>query len=255
MRRSRARHLQPVPRRRVGVFAASSVALFAFVLLVPHQSSSTSQAAEPASPPAVEQSATPADLEQEAPASTVGTDAVVSAVTGVDVDQQPEEQSVLSDGAVMAQKSTGRLVVPQVGIDAPALTYALTDGIGDPPTHQDAYVVEGYGKPSDPTSGTAYVLVHSGYQGEALGDLLTDTEAKDSYLEPDDLFYVDGVEFEVVSEARHSKDSLERVDASGIPLVPEVWEDVEGRLVLMTCLQRAQGSSVEVVVVTAQAVV
>lgn len=59
----------------------------------------------------------------------------------------------------------------------------------------------------------------------------------------------------MVSRARHSKDALEGVSASGVPLVPEVWENVNGRLVLMTCLQREQGRSVEVVVVTAQAVV
>lgn len=116
-------------------------------------------------------------------------------------------------------------------------------------------MVDGYGSPSDLSSGTSYLLLHSGYRGEAVGDYLTDRSARESHLTAGDRFYVDGVEYEVVSEAVHSKSALEGVDTSGVPLVPEVWEDVDGRLHLMTCLQRPEGRSADVLVVTAQAVV
>lgn len=248
--RPRGRHAQPVQGRRVAAFVCASLALIVFVALIVFQHALRAPAA--------------AQDAQETSSSTVA-GKVDSERAGTSQEQPGDvlEAPTDADGATAATEalqaahvSAGRLMVSQVGIDAPALPFTLTDGIADPPTWTDAYVVDGYGTPSDPTSGTSYVLVHSGYRGQALGDLLTDTEAGESHLDPGDIFYADGTAFEVVSEARYAKNDLEATDVLGVPLVPAVWEDVDGRLVLMTCLQRGQtGHALEVVVVIAQTVV
>ena len=250
--RPRGRHVQPLQRRRVAVFVCASLTLVVIFALIVFQHALRSPAA--------------AQDAQETSSSTVagrvngeraGTRQEQSGdVLEAPTDAETTTAAVETQEALQAAHVTaGRLMVPQVGIDAPVLSYALTSGIADPPTWTDAYVVDGYGSPSDPTSGTSYVLVHSGYRGQALGDLLTDTTAGESHLDPGDLFYVDGTAFEVVSEARYAKNDVEATDPAGVPLVPEVWEDMDGRLVLMTCLQAGQsGHAVEVVVVTAQAI-
>lgn len=185
MKRPRGRHLEAIPQRRAVVIALSSAALAAVVVLVPSMptgadtsSPSTSIGAEPEAVQEPQQ-------DKEQPQESL--DTASEPVATESAQESPE--------AVLAfQESVGRLVVPQVGIDAPVLSYALTAGIADPPAWTGAYVVDGYGSPSDPASGTSYVLVHSGYRGEALGDLLTDAAAKESHLEAGDRLHVDGVQ-------------------------------------------------------------
>lgn len=57
---------------------------------------------------------------------------------------------------------TGRLIVPSAHLNARMLTMKVpSDGILVPPDFGDVFLVDGYGSPLDPQSGTVFVAMHA----------------------------------------------------------------------------------------------
>lgn len=140
--------------------------------------------------------------------------------------------------------TAGKFVVVWLGagstLDVPLKTMPVQNGVVDPPTYEDAYLVEGYGTPIG--GGTTYVAMHSG-RGipEAAGSALINTKTGKSTLHGGELVFVDGVAYEVTEVRVLRKGS---VATEG-----DIWEQVDGRLVVFTCVPLDSGPGVNHVVV------
>lgn len=181
------------------------------------------------------------------PASEVGrsetsVDAVAEIPSPVTAapDRLPAPPEVVEDPAWSTVAD--RLVIPSLDLSVPLGTAAVESGVVTPPTFDAAYVVEGYGRPGG--RGTTYVAVHSGNGIEAAGNALIDVAAGRSTVLPGAVMAVDGTFYEVI-EVRVVDKALLVEDA-------RLWEPVDGRLVLFTCLQREAGRSLQNVVVVAE---
>ena len=136
--------------------------------------------------------------------------------------------------------SDTRLVVPSVGIDLPLLGMTPAGGTIDPPLLTAGYWIEPYGAPvgtAAEAQNTLYVAAHSaGYGSDGFDPLISDG-GEGSTLAAGDVVEVRGpsgtVTYTVTSSHRYGKDEL--------PGATEVWEVSPGRLVLITCFQRADG--------------
>lgn len=129
-------------------------------------------------------------------------------------------------------------------LNVPLKTMPVRDGVVNPPTYEDAYLVEGYGSPYSP--GTSYVALHSA-RGlpSAAGNALIDPDTQTSTVEVDDRVIVDGLIYRVTEVRLIEQDVV--VDES------DIWEQVDGRLVVFTCMQLDRGPSVDNVVIIAEA--
>ncbi|WP_246865161.1 hypothetical protein [Clavibacter sepedonicus] len=89
--------------------------------------------------------------------------------------------------------------------------------------------------PEDAAQGTVFVVMHSVRGGgTGPGDLLIDDRAGSASVAPGAAIEVAGVEYAVGSSRAVPKGQL--------PDDTEVWADTPGRLVVITCLQRPDGS-------------
>ncbi len=145
----------------------------------------------------------------------------------------------------------GRLVAPAQGLDVPLVAANVVDGVINPPTLTDAFLVRGFGRPGEPGSGLVVVAMHAVRGGSAPGNAFFDLRADASPLTvaDGDVVHVDGVAFTVTGSSVLSKQDT--------ATSAEVWGDPAGRdgeLVLVTCLQRsgATGSASENLVVFAR---
>lgn len=140
----------------------------------------------------------------------------------------------------------GRLIVDSVGLDVPLGSMNEADGVIVPPGFTSAYWVRNRGvSTADAATGTVYVVMHA-LRGGAVGpgNYITDVENQQSKLGAGDAIDVDGTRYTVYESHLISKSEL--------PGVQEVWADTPGRLVVITCLQHADGSpSTQNLVVTA----
>lgn len=135
----------------------------------------------------------------------------------------------------------GHLVIPTLGFDVPLLTMAVVDGAVNPPTFTDAYVVTGYGTPAG--KGTTYVAMHS-CRKSCAGDPLIDVASGSSRVSVGDVVFIDGVPY-MVSQVR----MVEKVELTA---QSDLWQSVDGRAVIFTCLQRPHGKSLDNVVIIAE---
>jgi hypothetical protein len=133
-----------------------------------------------------------------------------------------------------------RLVIPSVGVDLPLLPMTPSGGTIDPPLLTAGYWIEPYGVPvgdAAEASNTLYVAAHSAGHGDDGFDPLIAGDGADSTLGSGDVVEVrtpsGTVRYSVQSTHRYGKDELPGAD--------EVWEVSPGRLVLVTCFQRADG--------------
>ena len=149
--------------------------------------------------------------------------------------------------------SDTRLVVPSVGIDLPLLGMTPDDGTINPPLLTAAYWIETYGAPvgtAADADNTLYVAAHSaGYGSDGFDPLIAD-DGEGSTLAAGEVVEVrtpsGTVSYTVTGTHRYGKDEL--------PGATEVWEVSPGRLVLITCFQRADGrEATENLVVIAEA--
>lgn len=148
---------------------------------------------------------------------------------------QPRPDAVSTSAPIMEgagePEATGVLEVPGV-VTAPLLHMSVpADGVLDPASWWDFYLVDGYGSPSDPDSGTVFVAAHSGRGStEALGDVLEDRVTGKPALEVGSLIIIDGVKFEVTGS---------RVAAKGqLSAEADLW-DSSHDAVITTCQQFA----------------
>lgn len=142
--------------------------------------------------------------------------------------------------AVSSSAGRFRVLHHPAALNVPLKSMPVTDGVVNPPTHEDAYLIEGYGTPHG--EGTTYVAMHSG-RGlpEAAGSALIDTETGEATLDGGELLFVDGVTFRV-SEVR----VLGKGSVAG---EEDLWQQVDGRLVVFTCIPLDSGPGVNHVVV------
>lgn len=140
-----------------------------------------------------------------------------------------------ASSAAVAPVSTGLFEVPSVGLSAPLLNMAVpTSGAINPATDWDAYVVDGYGVPADPQSGTVFVAMHSGRgSSHAIGDALVGRDTgKPTPLSREATVIIDGVKFLVEGSRVAEKGTL-----SG---ETDLWDGTYAG-VLITCQQYADG--------------
>jgi sortase family protein len=125
-------------------------------------------------------------------------------------------------------------------VDLPLLSMAPTGDTVDPPLLTAGYWIEPYGDPvgeAAEATNTLYVAAHSAGRGDDGFDPLIGEDGEGSSLAPGDVVEVrtptGTVGYTVRSTHRYGKDEL--------PGAEEVWEVAPGRLVLITCFQRADG--------------
>lgn len=143
----------------------------------------------------------------------------------------------------------GRLVIESVGLDVPLGSLAEANGSIVPPGFTSAYWVRNLGVPvKKAASGTVYVVMHALRNGgTGPGNYITDIAHQRSKVDPGAVVEVDGVKYTVTGSQLIRKNRISRSAA--------VWKAVPGRLVLITCLEHADGSpSTDNVVVTAKLV-
>lgn len=154
--------------------------------------------------------------------------------------------------ALYTSSSPVHLEIPSVGLDLPLLAHVPRDGVIDPPTLTAGYWIEPYGEPvgtADEADNTLYLAAHSaGYGDDGFDPLLT-ADHRGSALAPGDVVSVrtprGSVDYTVEEVRRYGKDELPRAE--------EIWVASPGRLVLITCFQRADGrASTENPVVVAE---
>jgi sortase (surface protein transpeptidase) len=149
--------------------------------------------------------------------------------------------------------SDTRLVVPSVGIDLPLLGMSPDDGHIDPEMLTAGYWIDSYGAPvgtAAEAENTLYVAAHSAGRGDDGFDPLISADGEGSTLAAGDVVEVrtptGTVPYTVTGTHRYGKEEL--------PGAEEIWEVAPGRLVLITCFQRADGrEATENLVVVAEA--
>jgi sortase (surface protein transpeptidase) len=145
------------------------------------------------------------------------------------------------------------LEIESVGLDLPLLPMTPKNGVINPKLLTAAYWIEPYGQPTasaDQAQNTLYIAAHSAGRGEDGFDPLLTGDHKGSALAAGDVVRVrtpgGTVAYTVERTQRYGKNEL--------PAAEEVWESEPGRLVLITCFQRADGrNSTENLVVFAEA--
>lgn len=149
--------------------------------------------------------------------------------------------------------SAVRLVIPSVDLDLPLLGLTPKGGVIDPPLLTAGYWIEPYGAPvgsAEQAGNTLYIAAHSaGSGGDGFDPLLT-ADHRGAALAAGDAVEVrtpsGTVTYTVERTQRYGKNELAGAE--------DVWEASPGRLVLITCFQRADGrNSTENLVVFAEA--
>lgn len=153
--------------------------------------------------------------------------------------------------ASAVQETGGRFVAPSVDLSVPLLSAQIADGIINPPTMTDAFVYRDYGDLDGPESGLVVVAMHAVRSGEAPGNRFVDVAEDDAtvLVHAGDLFEVNGHEYRV-----SDTEVLTKTAATESSRLWDDWENRDGELVVVTCLQRPGqvGNSLENVIVYAE---
>ena len=162
-----------------------------------------------------------------------------------DVPSKTEIEKMNVQDEIKSSRSPARLRVPSVGLDVPVGSIRAVDGVINPPKFDRAYVVDNIGSSLDKNSdGTVFLVTHSVRRGFAPGNALIDVSEKRARVNVGDKIYVADNVFRVTG--------FENVARKSIADSPRIWENVPGRLVLITCMQRSNGKPVENAVIFAQ---
>ncbi|MDR1998388.1 MAG: class F sortase [Frankiaceae bacterium] len=149
--------------------------------------------------------------------------------------------------AQQAQPSgQGRFVVPAVNLDVPLGSMNVVDNQVVPPSFTSAYWIANLGVAlADAASGTAFVAVHSVQWGAlAPGNYLFDVNSATSAVPRGSAMTVGGVSYTV--------DGWYTVPKSQLAYDQDVWAESPGKLVIITCLEKPDGSpAVDNFVITA----
>jgi hypothetical protein len=142
-----------------------------------------------------------------------------------------------------------RLNVPAAALDVPVGAINQVDGVMDPPGFASAYLVRNYGANlAHATVGTVFVVMHSCRGGAVCpGNYLIDIAAGTASVPQGTDVYLGDLHYRVTG--------WQKVDKPQVGATAEIWENVPGRLVLLTCLQnRTQTASTQNMIITAQLV-
>ncbi len=152
--------------------------------------------------------------------------------------------------AAQAVPLDGVFFAPSLGLSAPLVAMNVTDGVINPPSLTDAFLVRGFGTPGDDESGLVVVAFHAVRGGNAVGNAFFDMEptASPVLVSVGDPIWVDDVEFVVTG--------AQVLDRDAAAASSEIWGDAEnrhGELIVLTCLQRvgATGQATENLVIHA----
>lgn len=153
--------------------------------------------------------------------------------------------------AFVAMAAPERVEIPAVELDLAVLPISPVDGRINPPTVEEAYWIQDYGRPGSDADNTVYLVGHSSLRMPAALNPLLDVEHQDSVLQPGDEVRVttaNGVlRYEVTAWTRYDKD--------GLPTADDVWAIAPGTLQIITCFQEdGQAFADDNLVVTAQLV-
>lgn len=180
-------------------------------------------------------------------------DRLVTAEAPRDLDGDPvrlEEQDTPAPEIVEAMDvdpgtaEGDHLRVDAAGLDVPIGTLSAVDGEITPPGFTEAYYVRNLGvDPDAATEGTLYLVTHSVQGGNAPGNALIDVGAGSATVAAGDVIEVGDLTYRV--------DGSLPVDKDQLASTTDLWTEEPGRLVLITCLQRTEGRSVQNVVITA----
>ncbi|ROP74464.1 class F sortase [Curtobacterium sp. PhB115] len=174
-----------------------------------------------------------------------------TAITGTSLDGKhvtldPGESGGAATASNAVTDTGDRLEVPSVGLDVPLGELDAVDGQITPPGFSEAYRVRNTGVGlADRADGTVFVVMHSLRNGAiGPGNLLIDVDGQRSEV---------AVGSSVrIGDARWTVTGSERITKATVAADADVWADEPGRLLLITCLQRPDGSaSVDNVVIEA----
>ena len=157
--------------------------------------------------------------------------------------EEPPNEAEVEDMQIEALD--GDFQVPSVGLDTGLETMTEVNGAINPPGLRNGYVVRNHGTPDHPERGTTYVAIHSVQGAELPGNTLIDVDAGTAAVGKGESITLQDRDYTVTDSYAVSKTDISEDD--------RVWADEPGRLVILTCLQRASGRSVDNVVIEAVA--
>lgn len=157
--------------------------------------------------------------------------------------EEPPDEAEVEDMQIEALD--GDFQVPSVGLDTGLESMTEVNGAINPPGLHNGYVVRNHGTPDHPERGTTYVAIHSVQGAELPGNTLIDVDAGTAAVETGESVTLQDRDYTVTDSYTVSKTDISGDD--------RVWADEPGRLVILTCLQRASGRSADNVVIEAVA--
>ena len=158
----------------------------------------------------------------------------------IKLEEPPSQEEVES---MDIQPLDGDFIVPSVGMSTGLESMSEVNGSINPPGLQNGYMLRDHGTPDSPEDGTVYVAIHSVQGADLPGNKLINVEDATSAIGEGDTIEVSGHEYAVNNSYVVDKDKIgER---------QELWEEEPGKLVVLTCLQRPEGRSLQNVVIEA----
>lgn len=179
------------------------------------------------------------------PAVKNGTDTAKD-MRGQTVSLDPGETPEPAASAKAIGSIGATLHVPSVGLDVPLGALNAVNGEITPPGFTSAYWVRNLGVPvSGGATGTVFVVVHSlRGGGVAPGNYLTNVQTQTSRVKDGAIVEVAGIDYTVTGSELITKTTISQNSS--------VWANTPNRLVLITCLEHANGSpSTDNLVITA----
>lgn len=155
--------------------------------------------------------------------------------------EEPPSDAEVEDMKIEALD--GEFQVPSVGLATGLESMSEVNGAINPPGLRNGYVVRNHGTPDHPERGTTYVAIHSVQGAELPGNKLIDIAAGEPTVDSGETITLQDHDYTVTDSYTVSKTDISGDD--------RVWADEPGRLVILTCLQRTSGRSVDNVVIEA----
>ncbi len=164
----------------------------------------------------------------------------------VSVDPGTLPSTAVRDQMNATVDTSERIIVPSVKLNAPLGSISAVNGVLTPPGFTSVYAVRNVGaRVTSPDSGTVFLVTHSlRGGGVAPGNYLIDVAQHKAAVRAGAEIIVDGTDYSVTGSQTIAKPKIGDD--------PELWADIPGRLVIITCLQLSTGQpSVDNLVITA----
>jgi hypothetical protein len=158
-------------------------------------------------------------------------------LSGHPVQVDPGTVAPTTAAAAKVQQDTGqRFVVPAVGLNVALDSLGVANGNITPPGFTSAYLVRNLGTTlTRAATGTVYVVMHSiRGGGVGPGNYLQNSKTGSTSLHTGDIITVGGVDYRMASSTLVLKTQL--------PADSNVWANIPRRLIVITCLEKTDGS-------------